>query len=121
MGFILGALFGLGAALAVAVYITKVPMPFMNKTPPRAAENEAAEAQKTIETADAEARVLQATIARLEAQMQEAGSLQKTIDKLELENCEIKDGSAALGARCVYLIISCTNIAQSVKRLIHQN
>lgn len=45
-GFILGALFGLGAALAVAVYITKVPMPFMNKTPPRAAENEAAEAQK---------------------------------------------------------------------------
>jgi cell division protein FtsN len=46
LGFILGALIGLGAALAVAVYITKVPMPFMNKTPPRAAENEAAEAQK---------------------------------------------------------------------------
>ena len=46
LGFILGALLGLGAALAVAVYITKVPMPFMNKTPARAAENEAAEAQK---------------------------------------------------------------------------
>ncbi len=46
LGFILGALVGLGAALAVAVYITKVPMPFMNKTPPRALENEAAEAQK---------------------------------------------------------------------------
>jgi cell division protein FtsN len=46
LGFILGALIGLGAALAVAVYITKVPMPFMNKTPPRAAENEAAEAQR---------------------------------------------------------------------------
>jgi cell division protein FtsN len=46
LGFILGALIGLGAALAVAVYITKVPMPFMNKTPARAAENEAAEAQK---------------------------------------------------------------------------
>ncbi len=46
LGFILGALIGLGAALAVAVYITKVPMPFMNKTPPRAVENEAAEAQK---------------------------------------------------------------------------
>ena len=46
LGFILGALVGLGAALAVAVYITKVPMPFMNKTPARAAENEAAEAQK---------------------------------------------------------------------------
>ena len=46
LGIILGALIGLGAALAVAVYITKVPMPFMNKTPPRAAENEAAEAQK---------------------------------------------------------------------------
>jgi cell division protein FtsN len=46
LGLIMGALIGLGAALAVAVYITKVPMPFMNKTPPRAAENEAAEAQK---------------------------------------------------------------------------
>ncbi len=46
LGFILGALVGLGAALAVAVYITKVPMQFMNKTPPRALENEAAEAQK---------------------------------------------------------------------------
>ncbi|MEZ7846829.1 MAG: SPOR domain-containing protein [Polaromonas sp.] len=46
LGFILGALIGLGAALGVAVYITKVPMPFMNKTPPRAAENEAAEIQR---------------------------------------------------------------------------
>ncbi len=46
LGLIMGALIGLGAALAVAVYITKVPMPFMNKTPPRAVENEAAEAQK---------------------------------------------------------------------------
>lgn len=46
LGFILGALFGLGAALAVAVYITKVPMPFMNKTPARGVETEAAEAQK---------------------------------------------------------------------------
>ena len=46
LGFILGALIGLGAALAVAVYITKVPMPFMNKTPARAVESEAAEAQK---------------------------------------------------------------------------
>ncbi len=46
LGFIMGALIGLGAALAVAVYITKVPMPFMNKTPARAAENDAAEAQK---------------------------------------------------------------------------
>lgn len=46
MGFILGALFGLGAALAVAIYITKVPMPFMKKTPPQAVEKESAEAQK---------------------------------------------------------------------------
>jgi len=30
LGFIMGALLGLGAALAVAVYITRVPMPFMN-------------------------------------------------------------------------------------------
>jgi cell division protein FtsN len=46
LGITLGVLIGLGAALAVAVYITKVPITFMNKTPTRAAENEAAEAQK---------------------------------------------------------------------------
>jgi cell division protein FtsN len=46
LGFIMGALIGLGAALAVAVYITKVPMPFMKKAPLLGAENEAAEAQK---------------------------------------------------------------------------
>jgi cell division protein FtsN len=46
LGITLGVLIGLGAALGVAVYITKVPMPFMNKTPPRAAENEAAEIQR---------------------------------------------------------------------------
>lgn len=36
LGFLLGMLFGLAVALGVAVYITKVPMPFMNKaqTPP---------------------------------------------------------------------------------------
>ena len=45
-GFILGALAGLGVALALAVYITKVPMPFMSKTPNRTAEDAAAEAKK---------------------------------------------------------------------------
>ena len=46
LGFIMGALLGLGAALAVAVYITKVPMPFMKKAPVLGSENEAAEAQQ---------------------------------------------------------------------------
>ncbi len=46
LGFILGALAGLGVALALAVYITKVPMPFMTKTPNRTAEDAAAEAKK---------------------------------------------------------------------------
>jgi cell division protein FtsN len=46
LGFVVGALVGLGAALAVAVYITKVPIPFMNKSAPRSAESEAAEAKK---------------------------------------------------------------------------
>ena len=46
LGFIVGALVGLGAALAVAVYITKVPIPFMNKSAPRSAESDAAEAKK---------------------------------------------------------------------------
>ena len=35
LGFLLGMLFGLAVALGVAVYITKVPMPFMNKAQPR--------------------------------------------------------------------------------------
>jgi len=46
LGFILGALAGLGVALAVAVYITKVPMPFMNKAQSRSADDAAAEAKK---------------------------------------------------------------------------
>ena len=46
MGLIIGALLGLGAALAVAVYVTKVPVPFMNKGVSRNADNDAAEAQK---------------------------------------------------------------------------
>jgi cell division protein FtsN len=37
---------GLGAALAVAVYVTKVPVPFLNKNGPRAPEQDAAEAQR---------------------------------------------------------------------------
>lgn len=46
LGIIFGALLGLGAALAVAVYVTKVPVPFLNKSPPHGAENDAAEAKK---------------------------------------------------------------------------
>ena len=46
LGLIIGALIGLGAALAVAVYITKVPVPFMNKSQPRSADSDAAEAKK---------------------------------------------------------------------------
>lgn len=46
LGLIIGALIGLGAALAVAVYITKVPVPFMNKTQSRNPDSDAAEARK---------------------------------------------------------------------------
>jgi cell division protein FtsN len=46
LGLILGALVGLGAALAVAVYITKVPVPFMNKGQSRNTDSDAAEAKK---------------------------------------------------------------------------
>ena len=46
LGLIIGALIGLGGALAVAVYITKVPVPFMNKSQPRNADGDAAEAKK---------------------------------------------------------------------------
>ena len=46
LGLIIGVLLGLGAALAVAVYVTKVPIPFMNKSQPHSAENDAAEIKK---------------------------------------------------------------------------
>lgn len=45
LGLIIGALVGLGAALAVAVYVTKVPIPFLNKNQTRNAETDAAEAK----------------------------------------------------------------------------
>ena len=46
LGFIIGALVGLGAALAVAVYITKVPVPFMTKAQSRNQDGDAAEAKR---------------------------------------------------------------------------
>lgn len=46
VGFIFGLVVGLGAALAVAVYVTKVPVPFLNKGSGRAVDQDAAEAQK---------------------------------------------------------------------------
>ena len=33
MGFVLGMVIGLAAALSVAVYVTKVPVPFVSKAP----------------------------------------------------------------------------------------
>ena len=46
LGFIIGVVVGLGAALAVAVYITKVPIPFVNKGQSRTVDQDAAEAKK---------------------------------------------------------------------------
>ena len=46
LGVIIGGLLGLGAALAVAVYVTKVPIPFLKKNQSHSAENDAAEAKK---------------------------------------------------------------------------
>ena len=46
LGLIMGVLIGLGGALAVAVYVTKVPVPFLNKNQPRSTDTDAAEAKK---------------------------------------------------------------------------
>jgi cell division protein FtsN len=46
IGFVLGLLAGLGIALAVAVYVTKVPVPFVDRGLSRQPEQDAAEAEK---------------------------------------------------------------------------
>ncbi len=47
LGVIIGLLLGLGAALAVAIYVTKVPVPFINKAATKtSAEQDAQESQK---------------------------------------------------------------------------
>ncbi|MFT7721235.1 MAG: SPOR domain-containing protein [Roseateles sp.] len=46
LGLIIGLLVGLAVALGVALYITKAPIPFVNKVPQRTAEQDAAEAER---------------------------------------------------------------------------
>ncbi|HEY2561165.1 MAG TPA: SPOR domain-containing protein [Caldimonas sp.] len=46
IGFVLGLLIGLAAALGVALYVTKAPIPFVNKVPARSPTQDAAEAER---------------------------------------------------------------------------
>ena len=46
LGFIIGVVVGLGAALAVAVYVTKVPVPFVNKVQNRSVDQDVEESRK---------------------------------------------------------------------------
>ena len=46
LGVVVGLLVGLAMALAVALYITRAPIPFINKVPPRTAEQDSAEAER---------------------------------------------------------------------------
>lgn len=46
LGLVVGLLVGLSLALGVALYITKAPIPFINKVPPRTAEQDRAEAER---------------------------------------------------------------------------
>ena len=46
LGLILGLLIGVGAALAVAVYVTNVPVPFVNKGNVRGEAKDKAEAAR---------------------------------------------------------------------------
>jgi len=46
VGFIMGLVVGMTVALGVAVYVTKVPIPFMNKGLTRSAQQDAAEEKK---------------------------------------------------------------------------
>lgn len=46
LGLVVGLLAGLALALGVALYITKVPVPFVNKVPQRGVEQDQAEAER---------------------------------------------------------------------------
>lgn len=46
VGLVVGLLVGLVLALGVALYVTKAPVPFIDKVPQRTAEQDAAEAEK---------------------------------------------------------------------------
>lgn len=46
MGLVAGLLIGLALALGVALYITKAPVPFVNKVPQRTAEQDKAETER---------------------------------------------------------------------------
>lgn len=46
MGLVAGLLVGLALALGVALYITKAPVPFVNKVPQRTAEHDKAETER---------------------------------------------------------------------------
>lgn len=46
LGLIIGVVIGLGAALIVALYVTKTPVPFLNKGQNRTPEQDAAEEKK---------------------------------------------------------------------------
>ena len=46
IGLIIGIVIGLGAALGIAVYVTKVPIPFVSKTQRNSAEQDEAEARR---------------------------------------------------------------------------
>jgi cell division protein FtsN len=46
MGMVAGMLIGLALALAVALYITKAPVPFVNKVPQRTADQDSAEIER---------------------------------------------------------------------------
>jgi cell division protein FtsN len=46
VGLVVGVLIGLVLSLSVALYVTKAPVPFVNKVPQRSAAQEAAEAER---------------------------------------------------------------------------
>lgn len=46
LGFIIGVVVGLGTALAVAVYVTKVPVPFVDRGSSRSVDQDASESKK---------------------------------------------------------------------------
>jgi cell division protein FtsN len=101
LGVIVGVLVGLAAALAVAVYVTNVPIPFVNKGASRGAEHDAAETKKNKDwdpNGQLAGKTPKVAAAAASAAASEAAGETKTGDKTADKSTEKADKAAEKAA-----------------------